>query len=548
MLLGCIVTTHKTINKNNLLKMQPQNINTPSNVNGNSTAAVGNDFSQAVDRLKGANNILVTISNNPTVDQLAACIGATLVLNKLNKHANAVFSGDVPKTIDFLQPEKTLEKNTDSLRDFIIALDKSKADKLRYKVENDVVKIFITPYRTSISEKDLEYSQGDFNVDAILAIGVHDKSHLDAAILAHGRILHDATVISLNTTNGSKLGSINWVEQKASSFCEMVADVARELSRSVFDSQNATALLTGIVAETDRYSNEKVSPHTMSIAGLLMASGASSQLVSSKLEVHEEIVENAPMPIPKHQDQVQQEPPKEEENDEDKGVIQIPHEKPEEEPKPEIPALEPLSDEEQFDIMNQIEIDEQGRLKKLAEEQEKAEAEKAKKEDEERRRKETEQAPPAPSRIISEPPQMGGQLTANTNPEDKNYRTNPDPLSTSNLPKGSVLTRGNSSTVVGPARAAGDSAISTKDEDTLSDIEKAVGRKISEDPVAVPSIENARQDLEKAAAEAEADRPQARQDLGSQPISDQAKPTGDKSDSLPSTQPPPVPPPFVPET
>src|SRR2546421_4153765 len=93
------------------------------------------------DRLNQANNILVTVSNTPSVDQLASCIGLTLALNKLGKHATAVFSGNVPSTIEFLQPEKTLEKNTDSLRDFIIALDKSKADKLRYKVEDKVVKI-----------------------------------------------------------------------------------------------------------------------------------------------------------------------------------------------------------------------------------------------------------------------------------------------------------------------------------------------------------------------------------------------------------------------
>ena len=61
--------------------------------------------------------------------QWNACI--LQLLNKLGKHATAVFSGQVPSTIEFLQPEKTLEKNTDSLRDFIIALDKSKADKLR---------------------------------------------------------------------------------------------------------------------------------------------------------------------------------------------------------------------------------------------------------------------------------------------------------------------------------------------------------------------------------------------------------------------------------
>ena len=69
---------------------------------------------QIVDRLKQANNILVTVKSNPTVDHLAACIGLTLALNKLGKHATAVFSGAIPSTIEFLQPEKTLERKTDS--------------------------------------------------------------------------------------------------------------------------------------------------------------------------------------------------------------------------------------------------------------------------------------------------------------------------------------------------------------------------------------------------------------------------------------------------
>src|SRR3982751_549647 len=117
------------------------------------------------DRLKSATNILVTVSRDPSVDQLAACLGLALLLNKQGKHSVAVFSGKVPSTIEFLKPEETIEKNTDSLRDFIIALDKGKADKLRYKVEDNVVRIFITPYKTSISQEDLEFSQGDFNVD-----------------------------------------------------------------------------------------------------------------------------------------------------------------------------------------------------------------------------------------------------------------------------------------------------------------------------------------------------------------------------------------------
>ncbi|HSX27181.1 MAG TPA: hypothetical protein VLG25_00165, partial [Patescibacteria group bacterium] len=144
-----------------------------------------------VDRINASANVLVTVSTNPSVDQLTAAIGLTLILNKLEKHATVVFSGNIPAAIEFLQPEKTIEKNTDSLRDFIIALDKSKADKLRYKVEDKMVKIFITPYHTSVTEKDLEFSQGDLNVDLVIALGVIQRDDMDQAITAHGRILHD---------------------------------------------------------------------------------------------------------------------------------------------------------------------------------------------------------------------------------------------------------------------------------------------------------------------------------------------------------------------
>lgn len=238
-----------------------------------------------VDKLKQSTNILVTVSTNPSVDQLAACLGLTLWLNKIDKHATAVFSGAVPSTIEFLQPEDTLEKTTDSLRDFIIALDKSKADKLRYKVEDTVVKIFITPYRTNLSADDLEFSQGDFNVDMVIAMGVHAQQDLDNAITAHGRILHDATVATITTgQQASELGSISWHDSQASSLSELVVELGNLIDQKQLDNQISTALLTGIVAETARFSNEKTTPQTMSISAQLMSAGANQQLVASKLE------------------------------------------------------------------------------------------------------------------------------------------------------------------------------------------------------------------------------------------------------------------------
>jgi hypothetical protein len=249
---------------------------------------------QVIERLRQAQNVLITVSDSPSVDQLASAIGLALMLNKLNKHTTAVFSGAVPSTIEFLQPEATLEQNTDSLRDFIISLDKAKADKLRYKVEENVVKIFITPYRTSLSQADFNFEQGDFNVDVVIALGVDQQEHIDQAITAHGRILHDATVISMMAGAGTTdVGSINWVDSTASSLCEMLVSISEAFQSGILDGQIATAFLTGIVANTDRFSNEKTTPKVMTMAAQLMAAGANQQLISTEL-----IPEPPPLPLP----------------------------------------------------------------------------------------------------------------------------------------------------------------------------------------------------------------------------------------------------------
>jgi len=347
---------------------------------------------ELLDKLKGATNILVTVSANPTVDQLAACIGMTLFLNKLKKHATAVFSGEVPSTIEFLKPEETLEKNTDSLRDFIISLDKSKADKLRYKVEDQVVRIFITPYKTSISQDDLEFGQGDFNVDAVLCLGVSQQQDLDQAITTHGRILHDAVLLGLNMQPGGELGTLNWTDTTASSLSELVAEIVDMLGKQELDAQIATALLTGIVAETDRFSNEKTSPETMRLSAELMAAGANQQLVANELAT--------PLaPAAPAVDEEASQPAAEQAGD---GTLEIAHSgdatdvaptenfelpEPQESVEPEVPSMDELS----------------------------APAAEP-----------TEPTPAPASRLILQPPSMGGMLTANSVPESEPLK---DPLS-----------------------------------------------------------------------------------------------------------------------
>lgn len=254
---------------------------------------------QIVESIKSSSNILVSVSTDPSVDGLSAALGLTLLLDKMDKRATAVVSGAIPPAISFLEPQKTFDTTADSLRDFIIALDKEKADHLRYKVEGDVVKIFITPYKTTLSQSDLEFSQGDYNVDLVIGLGVKDQDHLDKALEAHGKILHDAKVVTITVgEETSSLGSMDWHDKEASSLSEVVANLADTLkgSESLLDEQIATALLTGIVSSTDRFSNDRTSSRVMTTAAQLMGAGANQQLIAAKLEEAHDIAPKTSQP------------------------------------------------------------------------------------------------------------------------------------------------------------------------------------------------------------------------------------------------------------
>lgn len=237
---------------------------------------------RVIDKIRGSENILVTLSRDPSVDEMAGALGLTMFLDGLQKHTTAIYSGKTPDALKFLQPEGTFENNTASLQDFIIALSKDKADHLRYKLEGDFVKIYITPYKTTLSEADLEFSRGDYNVDLVLAIAVPTAGDLDEALTEYGRIMHDATTVDITCGAPGRFGEIEWSDPGASSVSEMLTKLIFRMEGEdvTLEKEIANALLTGIVAATGRFSNERTNSETMQLAAKLMAMGADQQMIA----------------------------------------------------------------------------------------------------------------------------------------------------------------------------------------------------------------------------------------------------------------------------
>lgn len=253
-------------------------------------------ISEVANKIAESQNILIALSSDPSVDELAAAIGLSLYLDKLGKRATAIYSGSTPNALEFLKPEETFESTADALQDFVIALNKEKADHLRYKLDGDYVKIYITPYKERIAEEDLDYSYGDFNIDLVLALDVANGIDLDSALREHGRIMHDAVIVNITTGKPGKLGEIEWSDKNASSVSEMVAKLLYGIKSDIsIEKDEATAFLTGIVAATNSFSNASTTSETMKISAQLMESGADQQLIAKNItsETENEILSYA---------------------------------------------------------------------------------------------------------------------------------------------------------------------------------------------------------------------------------------------------------------
>ncbi len=261
---------------------EPLGVASPANLPENHTDNSAIIADVAI-KIAEAHNILVALSSDPSVDEMCSAIGLALYLDRLGKRVTAIYSGATPNALKFLKPEETFEKTADILQDFVIALNKEKADHLRYKLDGEYVKIFITPYRSKITSDDLEFSYGDFNVDLVLALDVANGIDLDDALREHGRIMHDAVVINITTGKPGKLGEIEWSDKTASSVSEMVVEMLFGMNSQQLEKEEATALLTGIVAATNRFASAGTTSKTMKIASRLMECGANQQLISKNI-------------------------------------------------------------------------------------------------------------------------------------------------------------------------------------------------------------------------------------------------------------------------
>ena len=235
---------------------------------------------QILDQIKKSETVLICVGKNPDGDALGSALGLYLILKKMGKKADIVSSTAVLNKYSFLPSSSTVTHKLEGVRDYILSLDidKEKLHQLRYEVQNNKLKIFITAKNSDLEEKDIIIESARFKYDLVIVLGTSDLENLGSIYDENSDLFYEAPVVNIDHNPSNEyFGKINLVDVTASSTSEIIFNLVIDLKEELIDEQIATNLLEGIIFKTSSFQNKNTTPKAFLAAASLIAKGADKQ-------------------------------------------------------------------------------------------------------------------------------------------------------------------------------------------------------------------------------------------------------------------------------
>ena len=237
---------------------------------------------QVVDILKTSQRILILSHKNPDGDCVGSLLALTLTLKKMGKEVTTVCADAPSAVFDYMPDTKLIENVFTGNRDFVISLETKdiQAQKIMYKTVGDKLDIIITPKNGKFTSEMLSSSDGGFHYDAVIALDCTDIERIGAPYEQNPQIFFEVPVVNIDHHAGNDFfGKINLVDMTATSTAEILVSLIESLSGDAkfIDEEIATALLTGIITDTNSFQNTNTTPKSLTVAAQLVASGARQQ-------------------------------------------------------------------------------------------------------------------------------------------------------------------------------------------------------------------------------------------------------------------------------
>jgi len=229
----------------------------------------------AIELIRNSKTFLIITHERPDGDAIGSCLALKRTLEKMGKKADVIIPDETAIGYDFLSGIDKVIRDIKLNRNLVVNI--KKVGRVAYnKKEDGSVDLIITPSEgQELDKADVGIELGKSSYDVLVILDTADLVRVNAVYEENKEILsHTKTINIDHHPTNNVFGSINIVDPTATSTCEIVFSLIEALDKDLIDTEIATALLTGIISDTNRFQNANTTPKSLTIAAQLIASGA----------------------------------------------------------------------------------------------------------------------------------------------------------------------------------------------------------------------------------------------------------------------------------
>ncbi len=246
-----------------------------------------NETQQLKNLLESSKHILLVLNSTHSADSICGAVAWKKWLEKQNKQVDIIADNFVlPKNLKFIVSAQEIQPQISHLQKFILKVDVTnvKIDTLSYDIKDNWLSIYLTPKQGVITKNELRTAQSGLKYDLIITLNAQDLESLGKIFLSNTDLFYKVPIINFDNHPGNEhFGQVNFVELTATSVSEIIYKTITQLSASHIDADIATALLAGMISQTQSFKTTNVTPLTLNTASQLMNLGADREKIVKNL-------------------------------------------------------------------------------------------------------------------------------------------------------------------------------------------------------------------------------------------------------------------------
>ncbi|MBI4029950.1 DHH family phosphoesterase [Candidatus Berkelbacteria bacterium] len=245
---------------------------------------------QIVDALALAKRVLIIISEAGDGDSVGSALALAAALKKLDKEA-MIFSPEPPQNkFQFIANLAPVSFNGQLKADFLIEVSCQKAQpetvSYRYQPETKTLLLTIAPKTGQFEPADVKVLNSAPKFDLVFVLDTPGLKQLGALHDQNSQLFFETPTINIDHhAQNEHFAKINLVDLTATSTAEILVSLLESLAREkpLLDSEIATALLLGIIFDTNSFQNQNTTPKALTVAAQLVAAQARKEVIIQNL-------------------------------------------------------------------------------------------------------------------------------------------------------------------------------------------------------------------------------------------------------------------------